>query len=110
MPTKRTPLNRERKALIDPETVRLFVELENMPTRSRRSERFEKGEAELHRRLGLYGDLFLSGRGASVLSRAKENPWRPPYAHRETWFRLRAVREQLLAAAGLGDQRQAKAS
>ena len=58
MPTKRTPLDRRRKPLIDAETLALFTRLEAVPMRQRKTQAFKDKDRELARRLGL-GDEWL---------------------------------------------------
>jgi hypothetical protein len=107
MTAKRTPLDRRRKPLMDPETLRMFVELESTPRRQRHSQKFGDRDYELHRRLGLGAERLCSQ--VSIFDHKTAYPRRgtPQY---EDWERVRAVREQLLAATGLGGGGQAKAS
>jgi hypothetical protein len=108
MTAKRTPLERRHRATIDFETVQLFAELESMPTRSRRGEEFKQRSRELARQLNLHDEWFFSG--ADVLDRAR-GPCHPPgYVAHDAWHRVHAVRLQLLEAAGLSEQRRARAN
>lgn len=98
MSTKRTPLDRRRRPLIDASTLALFVRLENASARERKSDEFKREDRELARRLGL-GEEWLCC-VQSVTNRRTIPP--PPQLHcHHSWFRVRAVREQLLAAAKL---------
>jgi hypothetical protein len=61
MPTRRTPLNRSRRPVINAETLRPFTELENVPLRHRRSEEFKRRSRELAARLNLSTESFCCG-------------------------------------------------
>jgi hypothetical protein len=107
MPTKRTPLNRARKAIIDAGTLALFVELENTPMRRRHSAEFKRRDRELARRLGLGSEWFCAC--CSVLDRDREPCHPPGYARNDSFWMVRAVRLQLLEAAGLSEPGRARA-
>jgi hypothetical protein len=99
MPIKaRTP--KGRRPSFPPDVLALFVELEGM---SRRDPRFKAGERELACRLGLTGEYWTMN---SVLDRSRRSCHPPGYIARDDWFRCRAVREQLLAAAAEAQRRQ----
>jgi hypothetical protein len=88
--------------------LRQFVELESVPMRQRRSAEFKARDRELAERLGLMDEWFCMV--CSVLDR-ESAPCHPEgYARNDAWRKVRAVRKQLLAAAGLGGQRPARAS
>jgi hypothetical protein len=76
------------------EVLRLFAELEHS---ARRGEGFKKGERRLMSLLGLDTEWW---RGSSVFDRAR-GPCHPPscLAHHD-FYRVRSVRQQLLAAIG----------
>ena len=96
MTTKRIPLNRTRKPLIDPETLALFIELENVPLRQRKSREFEERAYALAVKLGLNSEHFCSR--CSVLDRERQ-PYHPEgYARNAVFWQVRRVREQLLEA------------
>jgi hypothetical protein len=99
MTTKRTQLERPRKTTTTTETVRLFVELDAVPMRDRGSRDFEQRAYELAQRLDLGDEHFCSR--CSVLDRESGPCWPEGHVARDAWFRVRAVRNQLLAAAGL---------
>ena len=95
---RRTILDRRRRPLIDPETVALFRELEAVPMRQRESREFWERAYGLHKRLGLNGEFFCCVQ--SVLDRNSHPPSPHLFCH-QSWFRVRAVRQQLLEASGL---------
>lgn len=99
MTTKRTPLERTRRAVIDGEALALFVELEKTPKRQRETPEFRAQSRELARRLALHDEWFFSR--CDVLDRTTKPSHPVGYAARDAWFKCRAMREQLLAAAGL---------
>jgi hypothetical protein len=97
MPTKRTPLDRRLTLpLVDPEMLALFAELEAVPLRQRKTDKFKARSRELAKQLGLgYEWLCMQ---TTVLDR-EARPCHPPgYARNEAWRKVRAVRLQLLAA------------
>jgi hypothetical protein len=96
MPSKRTQLERRRKTTIDAETLMLFVELDAAPTRDRQGRDFERRAYDLAKRLGLGDEHFCSR--CSVLDRDSGRCWPPGYEARDAWFRVRAVRGQLIEA------------
>jgi hypothetical protein len=107
MTAKRTPLERRRTPRIDDETLRLFTELEHAPLQHRKSDDFKQRDRELARRLGLGGEWLCSV--ASVTNRKRTSYYREGSPQREDWLRVRAVRNQLLAAAGMSTQRPRRA-
>jgi hypothetical protein len=96
MPTKRTQLERQRRVIIDAETLTAFRELDAMPMSNRQGRDFERRAYELAKRLGLGGEHFCSR--CSVLDRESDPCWPPGYVAREAWFKVRTVRNQLLEA------------
>jgi hypothetical protein len=102
MPTKRRTLDRPRRrsSSFSAETVAMFKELDSVPARLRDNENFKAKERELMARLDLADEWRFSV--CSVLYRER-GPCREPTAPASIdWFKCRAVREQLLAAAGSG--------
>jgi hypothetical protein len=106
MPTKRTVINRQRTPPIDAETVKLFAELEAVPPRRRKSDEFKARDRELHRRLGLGGEWLCAV--VSVLDRGPHY-YLPESPHHEGAERVRAMRERLLAMAGMSEPQPEKA-
>ena len=93
MPAK-TRVAKTRRRSFSPEAIALFLELERM---SRRNKTFRDKTHELARMLGLVYEWW---NGNHVNDRA-DGPCHPPgYAAFDNFFRVRAVREELLAAAG----------
>jgi hypothetical protein len=92
MPVKQRTA-KARRRVFDPEVIALFVELERMP---RTSPQFEEGSRALAERLDLMNEWFMR---QNVSDRSAEPP-QPWLCAHQAWFRCRAVREQLLAAAG----------
>jgi hypothetical protein len=93
MPAKlRVP--KDRRPVFGAEVLRLFAEFEHG---ARRGEGFKKGERRLMSLLDLNSEWW---RGSSVFNRARR-PCHPPscLAHAD-FYRVRAVRRQLLAAIG----------
>jgi hypothetical protein len=101
MPTKRTPLDRPRKARIDAETLALFTELEAVPLRERHSPEFKQRDRELHERLGLSSEWFCMV--CSVTSRERQSYSEPGMPVHEAWHKVREVR--LLAMDPLPERR-----
>jgi hypothetical protein len=97
MSTNRTPLTRQRTPPIDAETVRLFVELNAMPKRQRESQSFKDQDRALARRLDLGGEWLCD---ACSVTDAERVSHRTGF-HYESWLKVRAVRERLLALAGM---------
>jgi hypothetical protein len=101
MPTKRHPLDRRRKPVIDDEAVALFCELEaELGERDYlhegRGAEFKARDKDLHQRLGLGGEWFCSV--VSVLDRRTEH--HSPGSPQDADFRrVRAVRLRLIEAA-----------
>jgi hypothetical protein len=108
MPTKRTPLDRQRKPVLDAETLALFMELEGVPRRQRKNREFNDRDYELHRRLGLGAERLCSQ--VSVFEGDDEGPGPHRIVQHADWLKVREARKQLLTAAGLGGQRQVKTS
>jgi hypothetical protein len=111
MPTRRTPLDRPRKAMIDAETLKAFAELESVPMRRRReSQEFEQRAYALARRLNLEYEHFCMR--CSVLDRERKPCHPPGYARNDSFWKVRAVRLQLLELAGLDapDVKRARAA
>jgi hypothetical protein len=99
MTAKRNPLNRRRRAF-DPETIRLFAQLEATPMSRRHSAAFKEDEERLARRLGLnFERKFL---GIHVLDRTRTCRWAPTLAGHDTWHDCQRLRRELLEASGLG--------
>jgi hypothetical protein len=91
---RRTPLNRNRKPIVDDETLALFAKLE---TSDRSAPDFKPQDRELARRLGLHGEWFCSV--VSVTDR-DDHPCRgPEYLATQDWYKVRDVRNMLLEAA-----------
>jgi hypothetical protein len=99
MTTNRTPLNRSRRAATYANTVGLFRELEKTPMRRRSTTAFKDRVDDLHWRLGLHGEYRFSA--SSVLDRSDGPVYPPGYVSYEEWFKVRAIREQLLETTGL---------
>jgi hypothetical protein len=102
MPTKRTPLNRQRSPRIDSETLALFVELEAVPPRQRKGVEFRQRDRELHQRLGLGSEWFCSV--CSVLDGSRVPYYAAGSPQEDDWRRVRTTRLQLLAAAGMSSE------
>jgi hypothetical protein len=96
MTTKRTPLNRQRTPPIDAEALRVFAELDAVPLASRFNWEFERRAYQLAQRLGLGEEHFCSR--CSVLDHDSDPCWPPGYEARDAWFKVRAVRNQLIEA------------
>jgi hypothetical protein len=96
MPVKQR-VAKERRPAFSAEIIELFVKLEHT---SRRSQAFKNGSKELARLLGLSTEWWMM---QHVNDRAGAPP--PWLAAHAAWQRCRAVREQLLAASGLGSSR-----
>ena len=93
---KRTPLDRPRRAVIDGETLKQFKKLNAVPKRRREGQAFDDRAYELALRLGLGDEHFCSR--CSVLDRERSPCWPEGYLARDAWYRVRAVRLQLLEA------------
>jgi hypothetical protein len=89
MPTKRRPLKRPQKPVIDAETLDLFEKLDRQKRPSREEEH------DLMRRLGLTDHYWTS---QSVLNRHSRPAHPPQYLAHRHWHECRAVRQQLLEA------------
>src|SRR5262245_11153697 len=92
--TKRTPIGRvSLHPLITDEALRLFIELE----RDRRHPKvYNDAEHQLARLLGLTAEWW---NGNSVCDDSDAPCWPPHVAAYQNWFKVRAVRQALLAAA-----------
>jgi hypothetical protein len=101
MPTKRKPVQRQRHpSSFNRETLELFIELEHAPRQRRRTEAYRSKEKSLMYGLGLVSEFWTV---CSVLDTSLEPNCGPDMARYNDWFRTRAVREKLLAAAGIAD-------
>ena len=97
---KRTPINRPRKAASYDNTVALFAALEKTPMARRNTEVFKAREDDLHWRLGIHYKLGSAPRAFSIVR--KSLPTRaPPYVAHHEWFKVHAIRLELLETAGL---------
>jgi hypothetical protein len=76
--------------------------------RQRRSRVFESRAYQLAKRLDLGSEHFCSR--CSVLDRERQCCYSPEYLAHHAWHRVRAVREQLLAATGLSEPRRMRPS
>jgi hypothetical protein len=95
MPSNRTTIQRPQRAQISAEALALFLELEHLP---QDSERFKDGSRRLARLLGLTREFW----GGNFVNDKSSRPcWPPSLVAHDNWFRVRAVRNALLAAAGL---------
>jgi hypothetical protein len=88
--TKRTRVNRPRKAADHANTVGLFRQLEKVPMSRRDNEAFEDLDYELHARLGLREERRLSQQ--SVLDRYDRPSCGPAYTAHWAWHKVYAVR------------------
>lgn len=94
MPTNRRPLQRLRHPAFTPSVLKLFAELEAMPRR-RRSEAYTRKSKELARLLDLTAEWW----GMNDVNMRATRPSHPPgYASHDGFFRVKAIRELLLAA------------
>jgi hypothetical protein len=101
MTTKRTALNRARKAsqINDPMTVALFRELETTPSGRRDNDAYRKREDDLAHRIGLHPESWLRG---YRVNDAKITDLKPEYdCFLDDWTRVTATRARLLALATL---------
>jgi hypothetical protein len=99
MPTKRTVLDRQRTPQIDAETLRMFVELESVPMRRRKSQSFKDRDRALARRLGLGGEWLCD---VCSVTDPRRQSYRTGF-HHDSWLKVRAVRLRLLALAGMSE-------
>jgi hypothetical protein len=106
MPTKRTPRERQRTPRIDAETVALFKQLDAVPKRQRKSQDFKDRDRELARRLGLGGEWMCDVCSVTDDERVSHRTG----FHHESWLKVRAVRERLLALAGISEPRRTRAN
>jgi hypothetical protein len=107
MPSRRTPIDRQRNPVINAEMVAEFVALENTPKRQRKSEEFWRKDKELHNRLGLGFERIAAV--VSVLDPGP-HPYPPGSPHYEGAERVKAARRRLLALAGLDEPASKRAS
>jgi hypothetical protein len=106
MSTNRTPIDRQRTPRIDAETLALFVELENTPKRSRKSQSFKDRDRALARRLDLGGEWICDVTSVTDDERVSHRTG----IHHDSWLKVRAVRLRLLAMAGINAPRRARAN
>ena len=105
-PTARLPVTRNRRIPIEelpsrppmfpPQALELFIEIEATPQHKRGPKVYNDRERELARLLGLTAEWW---NGNSVCDDSDAPCWPPHLTAYQNWFRVRAVREQLLAAA-----------
>jgi hypothetical protein len=93
--TRRTPIGRSRHPSFTAEAIRLFAALENTPRNRRSSQAFKENERELARLLSLTSEWWS---GNNVLDDADAPCWPDHLQAHKDWYRLRAIRKQLLAA------------
>jgi hypothetical protein len=103
MPSKRTVLDRPRTSPIDAETVKVFAALEAVPIRRRESPEFERRAYALAQRLNLEYEHFCMR--CSVLDRDRAPCHPPGYARNDSFWKVRAIRLQLLELAGMSEKR-----
>jgi hypothetical protein len=104
MPVKARTAKARRRQFSD-EALALFVELEAVPMRRRDAPEWQAASHRLAEMLGLVDEWFCSG--CDVLD-CSARPCHPPgYTSYDDWFKVRAVRELLLEAIGLGDRQAA---
>jgi hypothetical protein len=96
MPSNRTTIPRLQRTRFTPEILELFARLEAIPPRRRDATDLKR----LHRLLGLTREFWG---GNSVLDRDKVPPWPDHMIGHHDWFRVHAVRLDLLEACGLAD-------
>jgi hypothetical protein len=99
MPSNRRTIERPRRTRISAEALRLFVALENTPSRRRHSQEFKDGSKRLAVMLGLTAEWWAM---CHVEDADKPRPREGLVAH-DDWLTVRRVREALLAASGLAD-------
>jgi hypothetical protein len=90
---------KDRRPSFSAEALGLFLELEQTP---QASQRFKDGSRELARLLGFVDEWWTCNH---VNDRSPEPCHPPGYIAHGDWFRCRAVRLQLLAAAEPGRSR-----
>jgi len=98
MPVK-ARVAKERRPSFSAEAIELFVALERMPRRDRDGDEFRAKSKRLAALLGLTSEWWTCN---SVLDRTRAPCHPPGYLAYDDWFRVRAVREELLAAAKRG--------
>jgi len=100
--TNRTIISRPpRRPQFSLEALQLFAKLETIVEQD--SHEFKVGSKKLAALLGLGAEFLCSG--ASVNDKSAEPPWPPNYPASQDFWRVRAVRHQLLAAVGAQQNR-----
>jgi hypothetical protein len=95
MPARRTPIRRElRRPKFTLDTLRLFIELEAMTDQD--SKEYHDKSKVLANMLGL-GDAWLCS-SVDVCTRELEPCWPPDHPACDDFWRVRAIRLQLIAA------------
>ena len=85
-----------RPPTFPPQALELFLEIEATPRHQRGPKVYNDKEHQLARLLGLTAEWWG---GNSVCDDAGAPPWPPGLAAYQDWFKIRRVREGLLAAA-----------
>ena len=104
--SKRSVIDRPRTPRIDSETLALFMELNAVPKRRRESQSFKDRDREPARRLGLGGEWMCDVCSVTDDERVSHRTG----FHHEAWLKVRAVRERLLALAGIREPRRTRAN
>jgi hypothetical protein len=101
MTTKRTALNRHRKASlrIDDAAVKLFARLEAVPLPRRMGHRYRELESSLAKMLGVHSEHFLDSMSLNDAFLCRRPPQYDFYL--ASWGRVLATRAKLLQLAGL---------
>jgi hypothetical protein len=81
--------------MFPPQALELFIELEAAPQRERDSKAFKDAEHQLANLLGLTAEWWAT---CSVLDRSERPPWPSHLVAHGYWYKVRAIREALLAA------------
>ena len=84
-----------RRPSFAPEVVELFLELEHTPPRRRDGQEFKDKSKRLSNMLGLNTEWWAT---CHVNDRSRGPCWPPHVAAHSYWYKVRAVREALLAA------------
>jgi hypothetical protein len=105
MPARLRAPKERRPPPFGPEVIALFRELDATPARARGHDDFKVRERELMRALDLADEWRFSM--CSVLSRDREPCHPPGNPAAIDWYRVRRVREALLAAVKQGQRREA---
>ena len=94
---RRTPIEGapERPPLFPPQALELFIEIEATPRHKRGPKVYNDMEHQLARLLGLTAEWW---NGNSVCDDSDAPPWPDHLAAYKNWFKVRAVRQALLAA------------